>query len=497
MTTNILPLLPIMIPFFAGIIMLFTGQRPLVHRVIATISSLLIIISAIWLVVLVYRNGTISTFLGDWAPPFGISVVIDMAAALLLLTTAIITLFTVIYSFQSIGVEREKFYYYVMVMFMISGVNGAFSTGDIFNMFVFFEVFLLASYVLITLGGTKIQLQEGFKYILVNMISSNFFVLALAYLYSVAGSLNMADIHAKLEGFEGDYSIMSLVAVVFLFVFATKAGVFPLYFWLPGSYYAPPMPVLVLFGSLLTKVGIYAIARTYSLFFIDNVGFTHQMLLLLALATIIMGSIGALSDADMKRIIIYNILIAVGVILVGVSMMDESGMLGAFYYLIHDMIIKAALFMIVGFLIYRTGETNAERLGGLIKIHPITGLMFFIAALSLAGVPPLPGFYGKLFIVQSTFANDNYIAGIIVLISSLVVLYSVIRIFISAFWGEDMDFSRLKPVKSDKLLFASIAMVIVSVAFGLAADALYPMFEMAAQSFHDPASYSNYLPEVE
>jgi multicomponent Na+:H+ antiporter subunit D len=161
------------------------------------------------------------------------------------------------------------------------------------------------------------------------------------------------------------------------------------------------------------------------------------------------------------------------------------------------MIIKAALFMLVGFLIYRTGETNAERLGGLIKIHPITGWMFFIAALSLAGVPPLPGFYGKLFIVQSTFANDNYIAGILVLISSLVVLYSVIRIFISAFWGEDMDFSRLKPVKSDKLLFASIAMVIVSVAFGLAADALYPMFEMAAQSFYDPASYSNYLPEVE
>ena len=436
MTTNILPLLPIMIPFFAGIIMLFTGQRPLVHRVIATISSLLIIISAIWLVVLVHRNGTIATFLGDWAPPFGISVVIDMAAALLLLTTAIITLFTVIYSFQSIGVEREKFYYYVMVMFMISGVNGAFSTGDIFNMFVFFEVFLLASYVLITLGGTKIQLQEGFKYILVNMISSNFFVLALAYLYSVTGSLNMADIHTKLEGFEGDYSIMSLLAVVFLFVFATKAGVFPLYFWLPGSYYAPPMPVLVLFGALLTKVGIYAIARTYSLFFIDNVEFTHQMLLLLALATIVMGSIGALSHADMKRIIIYNILIAVGVILVGVSMMDESGMLGAFYYLIHDMIIKAALFMLVGFLIYRTGETNAERLGGLIKIHPITGWTFFIAALSLAGVPPLPGFYGKLFIVQSTFANDNYIAGILVLVSSLVVLYSVIRIFISAFWGE-------------------------------------------------------------
>ncbi|GAA3727510.1 Na+/H+ antiporter Mnh1 subunit D [Salinicoccus jeotgali] len=497
MTTNILPLLPIIIPFFTGIVMLFTGRRPLAHRVMAAVGSLLALIATIWLTIHVYQSGTIVTYIGSWVAPFGISVVIDMAAALLLLTTAIITLFTVIYSFQSIGIEREKYYYYVMVMFMITGVNGAFSTGDIFNMFVFFEVFLLASYVLITLGGTKIQLQEGFKYILVNLISSNFFVLGLAYLYSVTGSLNMADIYNKLSAFEGNYSIMTLVAVLFIFVFATKAGVFPLYFWLPGSYYAPPMPILVLFGALLTKVGVYAIARTYSLFFIDNIDFTNQILLLIALATVVMGSIGALSYTDMKRIIIYNILIAVGVILVGVAMMDQTGLIGAFYYLIHDMLIKAALFMLVGYLIYRTGETGIQKLGGLIKLHPWTGWMFFIAAMGLTGVPPLSGFYGKLFIVQSTFENDHYISGIIVLLSSLAVLYSVIKIFIGVFWGSDMDFSKLRPIKSDKILFASFAMVILSVVFGLAADALYPLFDMAAQSFYDPASYSNYLTEVE
>ncbi|MFC3420187.1 Na+/H+ antiporter subunit D [Salinicoccus hispanicus] len=497
MTTNILPLLPIMIPFFSGIIMLFVGKRPIAHRVIAAISGLLLIFSALWLIIEVYQNGTMVTFLGNWAAPFGISLVIDMAAALLVTTTAIITFFTIIYSFQTIGIERENYYYYVMIMFMITGINGAFSTGDIFNMFVFFEVFLLASYVLITLGGTKIQLQEGFKYIVVNIISSNFFVLGLAYLYSVTGSLNMADISNKLAGFDGSFSIMSLVAVVFLFVFATKAGVFPLYFWLPGSYYAPPMPVLILFGALLTKVGVYAIARTYSLFFMDNTAFTHQMLLFLALITIVMGCIGALSFSDMKKVIIYNIIIAVGIILVGIAMMDESGMLGAMYYLIHDMIIKAALFMLVGFLIYRTGQTNADRLGGLIKEHPVVGWMFFLAALALAGVPPLSGFYGKLFIVQSTFENGQYVAGIIVLASSLVVLYSVVSLFIKAFWGEDMDFTTLRPVKSDKILFASIAMVIVSIAFGLAADVLYPLFEMAAQSFYDPSSYSEYITEVE
>lgn len=497
MTTNVLALLPVMIPFLAGIVMLFIGKRPVPHRVVSGITGLLLIIAAAWIVTHVYQNGTIVTFLGDWMAPFGISVVIDMASALLLLTTSIITFAVVVYSYQSIGIEREKYFYYVMIMFMIAGVNGAFTTGDLFNMFVFFEVFLIASYVLITLGGTKIQLQEGFKYLLVNLISSNFFVLGLAYLYSVTGSLNMADIYLKLESYDGSILIMTLLAVVFLFVFATKAGLFPLFFWLPGSYYAPPMPVIALFGALLTKVGVYAIARTYSLFFIDNQAFTHQVLLLMALLTIIMGCIGAIAYTDMKKVIIYNILIAVGIILVGFSFMDETGTIGAMYYLIHDMIIKAALFMLVGFIIYRTGMTDSERLGGLIKKHPITGWMFLVAGFALAGVPPLSGFYGKFFIVQSAFDNGHFIAGIIVLVSSLAVLISIVRMFMNVFWRGDMDFSTLKPIKRDKLLFSSIGLVIVSVAFGLSADFLYPLFEMAASSFHDPASYASYLTEVE
>lgn len=497
MTTNILSLLPILIPSFAALIMLFTGKKPMVHRVVSAISGLLLVLSTIIIVATVYYNGKMVTYLGDWVPPFGINLVIDMASALLLLTTAITTLAVVVYSFQSIGIEREKYYYYVMVMFMIAGVNGAFSTGDIFNMFVFFEVFLIASYILIALGGKKIQLQEGFKYILVNLISSNFFVLGVAYLYSVTGSLNMADIHLKLENFDGNTIIMTIISVVFLFVFATKAGVFPLYFWLPGSYYAPPTPVLALFGALLTKVGVYAIARTYSLLFIGNVAFTHQILLLLSILTIIMGCIGALAYTDIKKIIIYNILIAIGIILAGFSFMDETGTIGAMYYLIHDMIIKAALFMLVGFIIYRTGIVNFQRLGGLIKKHPFMGIMFFVASLALAGVPPLSGFYGKFFIVQSAFDNGHYISGIIILVSSLVVLFSVIRLFMNVFWGADMDFYTLIPIKTDKLKIASAGLVIISIAFGFAADQLYPLFEMAAASFYDPASYANYLTEVE
>ncbi len=496
--TDILPILPIMIPFITGIILLITGRtNTYMQRVVSSLSGLLMIIVAVILVIYVADNGLVVTHVGNWQAPYGISLVVDMLSALLVLATALVTFAVIVYSFQSIGEARERFFYYPMIMFMISGINGAFTTGDIFNMFVFFEVFLLASYVLITTGGTKIQLQEGFKYFLVNVISSNFFVLAVAYLYSAVGTLNMADIHNKLAAFDGDASIMTLVAVVMLFVFATKAGLFPFYFWLPGSYFAPPMPIITLFGALLTKVGVYAIARVYSLFFIDNTGFTHQMLLLLAVLTIIMGSIGAIAYSDMKKIVIYNILIAIGIIIAGMAMMDEAGTIGATYYLIHDIIIKAALFFLVGFIIYRTGESDIRRLGGLMKVHPVTGWMFLIAAFGLAGVPPLPGFYGKLFIVTSLFDNGHMISGIIVLLSSLVVLYSVMRIFISVFWGESMDFTKLKPVKYDKLLFSSFLMVIVMVAFGFGADFLYPLFDSAAESMYNPESYSGYLLGVE
>ena len=356
-------------------------------------------------------------------------------------------------------------------------------------------MFLLASYVLITLGNRKIQLQEGFKYFVVNVVSSNFFLIGLAYLYSVTGSLNMADIQVKLSNYDGNLAIMTIIAVVFLFVFATKAGLFPLYFWMPGSYNAPPMPVIALFGALLTKVGVYAIARTFSLFFTNDMGYTHQVLLLLALLTIIVGCIGAIAYTDMKTVVIYNIMIAVGVIIVGFSMMDPEGTLGGMYYLIHDMIIKAALFLLVGFIIYRTGKNDAEDIGGLIDHHPIMGWTFFIAGLSLAGVPPFPGFFGKLYIVESAFQNDHVIAAIIVLLSSLVVLYSVVRIFIKVFWGEANKL-QIERYQYDKLAFAGVSLVIVSIIFGLSADALYPIFEMAAETFYDPSVYSNYLTGV-
>src|SRR5690606_11269433 len=235
------------------------------------------LIASVYLLVTVKSEGVLAVTLGSWPAPFGISMVSDMFSALLVTTTLLITLFVVVYSFTAIGEERERFFYYPAILFMVTGVNGACTTGDIFNMFVFFEVLLIASYLLIVLGGEKKQLRESIKYIIINVVSSALFVITVAMLYSVVGTLNMADISAKIAQI-GQPAIISVIAILLLIVFGIKGSLFPLYFWLPGSYAAPPIPVLSLFGALLTKVGIYAIMRTYTLFFVHDMAFTHGIL---------------------------------------------------------------------------------------------------------------------------------------------------------------------------------------------------------------------------
>lgn len=485
---NNMLVLPIIIPALCAIINIFIGQKPVIKRMVAFVSGLLTLIAASFNLWTVMQDGIQVLRLGNWPLPYSISLTVDAMSASFVFLSSLITCLIIVYSYQSIGINRERYYYYASVLFMLTGLNGAFSTGDIFNMFVFFEVFLMSSYVLMIIGGTKRQLQESIKYILVNVVSSSFFVLAVAMLYSVVGSLNMADISEKIR--INEYQpIMTVCAVLFIFVFATKAGMFPLYFWLPGAYYAPPIPILALFGALLTKVGVYALIRTYSLFFpTDNVGY---VLMLTAMFTIIFGSIGALAYSDMKKIIIYNIMIAVGVIIAGAAIMTTDSIIGALYYVYHDMLIKAALFMLVGIIIHITGETDYKKTGGLITEYPVLGWTFFIAALSLAGIPPLSGFYGKYLIVKAAFQHGYLFEGVVILMSSLVVLYSVIRIFINVFWGTPQPLQAPKPY--NKLMITSVMMTILAVYFGIFAEQFYPIIMESTQSIVHPDIYSKIL----
>ncbi|MDZ5472083.1 Na+/H+ antiporter subunit D [Bacillus sp. 31A1R] len=483
-----LPLLPIIIPLVSAVILIFLNKSIMASRWFSALSSLATIIASVILLQKVRVNGIQTVDLGNWQAPFGISLVSDMLSALLVLTTSIISFLCVIYSFRSIGKERESFYYYPIFQFLIVGVNGAFTTGDIFNLFVFFEVMLMSSYVLLVLGGTRIQLRESIKYILVNIISSSLFVITVAYLYSVVGSLNMAHISVRISEI-GQPGIVTVIAILFLIVFGLKGGIFPLYFWLPGSYNAPPAPVLAIFGALLTKVGIYSIMRTYTLFFYHDIGFTHQILGVLSIITIIVGVIGAIGYWDIKKIIIYNIIIAVGVILYGVSVMNTDALAGSVFYLIHDMIIKAALFLLAGIVIAITGTSNLRNISGLIKRYPLLGWTFFISALALAGIPPLSGFIGKLLLVKGGFDGGSYWGAGIVLMSSLLVLFSVVKIFINGFWGIHRNYEGEEKAPVKWLLISPIILVVLSALYGLGSEAIYPYIMQAVETLMTPDIY--------
>ncbi|AVK85796.1 Na+/H+ antiporter subunit D [Lysinibacillus sp. B2A1] len=482
-------LLPIIIPFFFGMILMF-GQKNLKYqRTFSLLGIGIALISAISLLIKVKNDGIQKVTFGNWPVPFGITMVSDMVSVLLVTTTLLIAFFVVWYGFGSITKERERFFYYPGIMFILTGVNGAFTTGDIFNLFVFFEVLLMASYLLIVLGGEKGQLKGSIKYILINVISSALFVITVAFLYSVVGTLNMADIAVKIAEVNQP-GIVTVIAVLFLMVFGLKAAIFPLYFWLPTSYASAPIPVLTLFGALLTKVGIYAITRTYTLFFVHDLSYTHDLLMALAIATIIAGCIGALAYFDMKLIIIYNIVIAVGVILFGVSQMNEVSLKGAMFYLVHDMLIKAALFMLIGIIIYITGTSDLRKMGGLMKKYPALGWFYLIAAFGLAGIPPLSGFVGKLLIAQGGFEAGSMWSSIFILASSLLVLLSVIRIFLYAFWGEEKATTGKVDKKVYQTLFVpTVLLVLITVAYGVGTEWITPFMDDAAKLLHDPSIY--------
>src|SRR5699024_3212661 len=279
-----------------------------------------------------------------------------------------------IFAFQTIGEKREQLYFYAFVNFLIAGVNGSFLTGDLFNLFVTFEVMLLASYALITLGGNRTQLQESIKYVAINVFASSLFLIGIAYLYGSIGTLNMAHISERVAEV-GQTPILTVISLIFLLVFSLKSGLL-LYQWLPGSYSVPPVAVAALFGALLTKVGVYAMFRMFTLIFTHEPSITHTIIGMMAAVTLVVGSIGSIAYKDLRTIAIYNIVIAIGFIMIGLAVMTPNALEGSIYYLIHDIIVKALLFLLIGTIILLTGKTRIGQMSGMIRNYPLLGWLF-------------------------------------------------------------------------------------------------------------------------
>ncbi|MFZ3576466.1 Na+/H+ antiporter subunit D [Virgibacillus sp. DJP39] len=483
-----LAVLPIIIPLLAGIILAFFPKKVELVRLwtkIFSISSLLIVSYITWQVI---NRGTIILETGAWPAPYGIILVADPLAIILVLTTNIILTACAFYAPHSMTLKQEQHYFYSFMFFLITGVSGAFLTGDLFNLFVFFEVLLMASYALIVLGGGKVQLRESIKYVLINLFSSILFVTAVAFLYGVVGTVNMAHIAERVQEVD-QKGILTTIGILFFFVFATKAALFPLFYWMPKSYVVPNPVVSALFGALLTKVGIYSILRVFSLIFVYKLDLTHQTFIWIAGLSMIFGILGALSTNNVKLIIAYNIIPAIGFIIMGIGVFNQDAMSGSVYYLIHDMIIKCALFLLVGTIAYVAGTSDLRKMGGLIHYYPVLGWLLFLAAFILAGIPPFSGFIGKLLLLKGALADGEIAIVIIALLSSLLILYSIMKIFIKGFWGEkNPEFeSNLKSTKG--LIGPIIFLLTFSVILGVGAEFVYPTIQEISSYLLDPDIY--------
>lgn len=484
---NNLAILPIVIPLLTGIALVFIREKLSIVRratqLMALVNLLVVAATAIY----IYRFGPIILETGDWAAPFGIVLVADSLSITLVAATNVIALSCAFYAPRTLHEKREKHYFYSLFQILIAGVSGAFITGDIFNLFVFFEVLLMASYGLIVLGGEKEQFRESVKYLLMNLFSSMLFVTTVAFLYAVTGTLNMAHLSERIARVE-DTTILSVIAVLLFVVFATKGAVFPLYFWLPKPYSRPPAVISALFGALMTKVGIYAILRVFFVVFPGD-PLPKNFLLLLAALTMLFGVLGALSSNDVRLIVAYNIIPAIGFMLMGIAIATPKALAGTIYYLVSDMFIKASLFLLVGLLIKQAGTSNLKRMGGLLATSPGLGWLFLLAAYILAGLPPFGGFFGKLLLLYGALEEGRFLMVVVALIASLLILLSVVRIFIQAFWGEEKQAEKTKSPSVPGTIFPAVFLISFSFLLGIAAQFFYPLFQTMADQLFEPSLY--------
>lgn len=381
----------------------------------------------------VLTSGPLVLAVGRWPAPFGIAFVADALSVLMLLMSCGVGLAVLVYSFGDSNAEIERLAFHPLFLIQLLGVHGAFLAGDIFNLYVWFEVLLTASFALICVGSSRQQLQAGIPYLVLNLLSSTMFLIACGLLYGVAGTLNLAQLAERFATLPAP-GITTLLAVMFLLGYGIKAGTFPLFSWLPVSYHTPPVAVTALFSALMTKVGVYALLRVFLLVFPDDLAFLQPLIFWCAALTMVTGVLGALAQYNVRRLLSFHIISQVGYLLLGFGIGTAASVAATAFFIVHVAVAKAALFMIGGVAERDFGTADLRRMGGLAHTRPGLALLFGLAALSLAGIPPLAGFVAKLALLQASFAAGAYWVGGVGLVVSLLTLLSMLKIWNEAFW---------------------------------------------------------------
>lgn len=493
---NLLLVAPLIVPMLAAVAGLAFRHSESFQRLMGLTGPVAILASGLSLLLIVDSEGIKATNLGDWPAPFGIVLVADLFSSLMLLMAGIVSLAAVVFSFATVRESHARFGHYPIVNLMLVGVAGAFLTGDIFNLFVWFELMLISSFVLLALGGGRRRIEGSVKYVAINLVSSAFFLAGAGLLYSITGTLNMADLSIKLGDVE-NRGLVTAIAMFFIISFGLKSAAFPLFFWLPASYHTPSIDVSALFSGLLTKVGVYALIRMFTLVFVDDTDFTHTLLMVLAGFTMVVGVVGAVAQYDYRRLLSFHIVSQIGYMLMGLSIFTPAAIGGAILYMVNHMLVKTSLFLVGGVLARYSGTESLNRMGDMYRRKPVVAALFAIPALSLAGLPPSSGFVSKLALVRAGIDAEAYIITGISLFVSLLTLYSMTKIWNAVFWKPAPEDSTgtigtLSHVpRAELVLMAGPAVLLIglSVLLGFVAQPVFEITSRAGESLINPAAY--------
>ncbi|WP_322817579.1 proton-conducting transporter membrane subunit [Tepidiforma sp.] len=481
--------LPLAVPLVAAIAGLLTLRWPRWQAPIAIGGAAVLLGCAVALLGWSWREGIQVLEVGGWPAPFGIVLVADMLSTVLVTAAGVVGLGAAVYSAGNVDEARVRAGYYPLMHVLLLGVCGAFLSGDIFNLYVWFEVMLMASFVLMVIGGERPQFEAGMKYVVLNLMGSVAFLSGVGLLYGAMGTLNMAQLAVEVAEAGEGARYLTVVAMLFLVAFGLKAAVFPLYSWLPASYHTAPAPVAALFAGLLTKVGVYALLRVFTLVFTQDAGYTRELLWWISAATMVSGVLGAAAHQDMKRILSFHIVSQIGYMTMGLAIASPLALGGALFYLVHNIVAKTNLFFVAGVVRRLRGSYELESLGGLGRAHPWLAVAFFVSAFSLAGVPPLSGFFAKFIMVRAAVEEREYAAAAVMLGVGLLTLFSMVKIWTEAF---------LKPSPGGAVGEGSVgaaawlpvgAFAVLAVAMGVGAEWWWRPMELAGQQLFDRNGY--------
>ena len=460
--------------------------------VFAALVLIAVIACEVTLLLRVLEGGPLSMTMGKWLPPFGISFAADIFGAAFALTAAVVTLVVLVHAQGERSAEDGRDGFHSMVLLLLAGVTGSFLTGDLFNLYVWFEVMLIASFGLIVLGGRPAQLDGAVKYGFINFLATTFFLMALGLLYGTLGTLNMADI--MLVAPQANPAAMAGIAGLLLLAFGMKAAAFPVNAWLPASYHTPPAVVSALFGGLLTKVGIFAMLRALVVLLPASRDLLEPVLVTIAVATLLIAPLGAIAETNLRRAIGFFVIGGVGSVLVGIALPSLAGVSGAGLYVFHAILTMTAFYLVAGLVESRTGQTDTRRMGGIYAASAPLSILFFVLVLATAGVPPFLGFWPKLLLLQAGLGEGSWPGGLVaiaLLANAVLTLIAGSRLWAHIFWRPTPEGAAVSSAPADAWLRVGTtgALVAIVVAAGLWPNGLFEVLRLGAPDLLDPSRY--------